>query len=108
MICASKGSRTCKPINPDAEYLLRTIWEQKRDYVWASSNKIPVKAKLLIDRGWAKIKEYTTPSQNQYGKYFWLVEITPKGRREYNGAQNQRHKKMMKRQVSLWNGRKRK
>jgi|10_taG_2_1085330.scaffolds.fasta_scaffold00719_5 hypothetical protein len=105
VICAKKFQRPCKPIDPKAEYLFRTIWDQGRESVWASRNKLPAAARKLKERGWIKIIHRLTPSQNLYGKYLWTLELTKKGRREYTTAVRQRIKKYQSRQLSLFNPR---
>ena len=80
------------------------LWESGYATVWANKNKVPPSAQAVIDRGWAKIAEKLTPRQNIHRKYMWSLKATPAGKSEYTRARNQRHKKMMERQVRLFNG----
>jgi len=102
VICDKKWARVCEPIDRASESLFRTLWEEGNEYVHAKSSKLPAKAQRLLDRGWIRILDRKTPSQNLYGRYFWLLGITKKGRREYNEALRQRARLEASRQIRLF------
>ncbi len=83
------------------------LHERGYEVVWASSNKIPKVAQVLINRGWAEVVGHLRPHENVHGKYMWTLKATRSGKSEYTKAQNQRELKFLERQVSLFNPRRR-